>query len=573
MYIRGEEYNYEFRVECKAVGFCPGQVTLPPYPVRLIETALTFDQNLLKRLPEDRIKDFHSADVKLPVGHENVITGVDFALSPSGSISGRVVDSRGNNLLPVEEEGSSSTLIALVQSGSENMGPIQAECPRPFFLQKGSRFRFENVPPGSYVFDIISTRRVNQVTTRSRNKALIVREGETIENLEVVAESMADRGNITGHVVDAITGQPVKDLSVEVLRVNSAEEPNPQTGYVQTGNLPVGDFTIICLSPGKATLKISTPGYSPVQTEVEVSSGQTSEQTFHLGGGGSLSGLVLDAETKDPIETFDVKVVSGEGEGKGKPIEGSVRKDETKKGAFLLSGLTPGRVTVEISKAPGYSDEAEEVEIASGKTTEQTILMKRKGSLVGQVTENGKASDGAEISARVVGKAMGDDATVYTDKNGDYKLEDLNTGDYTVLASVRYACGFKEGTHIWIYERVPLEIRPGKEIRQDFEFRGTSSLQGKFRASDRNYDWYIVVLDGTVFKGGALDPVSNEKMRAIVMDLQKGDRYLIRSLMPGTYTFVARCCKRNEWEIPVAEKRQTVTLTEGQAATVDFEFP
>ncbi len=244
----------------------------------------------------DKRRDFTPdyADVKLPSGEGNVITGVDLVLVPAGSISGRVLDSRGNPLLSGEDEQSSSTRISLVfaevSSGSQiqetNHRPLRI--PDPVFIGKGSCFHFENVPAGRYFFDIQMRR--DGVRMRARNDAVAIREGEMIQSLNLVVESREERGNVVGHGVDVLTGQPVSALSITVLRVESPSEPKPQRGYVQTAGRPEGTFTIAQISSGKTTLKISALGYVPLQTDIEVPANEILEQTFQLGGWWSSGG-------------------------------------------------------------------------------------------------------------------------------------------------------------------------------------------------------------------------------------------------------------------------------------------
>jgi hypothetical protein len=460
------------------------------------------------------------------------------------------------------------------------------------------------------VFDIISTRRVNQVTTRSRNKALTVREGETIENLEVVAESMADRGTLVGHVVDALTGQPVEALTVEVPKVEGSDEPQPQTGYVQTHgvegsryipnkDIPEGDFSIICLSAGKATVKISALGYAPLQTEVEIPAGETVEQTFQLGGnGGGLAGRVVEAATNQPIEFFRVKVSPTEGEEKGKPFEGKVKLDRNQKGTFFLSGLPAGRVAVEVSaldkKSVGsgaeskwknafeieesYSDstshsaQTAEVEITAGKIAEHTFALESRGFLTGHVTVNGEMAR-RQVSVHKPGEPGKEQNLFHANDEGIYKSKGLDVGAYVASASVVYECGFQKKSDMFVVDRALIEIKPGEETRQDFEFRENASLSGTFRASDRNLYWQIVILKGqqTSFDRARLG--DSENFRALATGMEQGDRYEIRFLEPGTYTLFATQGTDYASKVPVAEKRQTVTLMDGQAATVDFEFP
>jgi 5-hydroxyisourate hydrolase-like protein (transthyretin family) len=367
---------------CKASGYCTGETALPLFSHQLMQVALEYEQESLKKQTADTLqgRQIRYPVVKLPVGHGNLITGVDFVLPPAASISGRVVDPRGNNYLSPEEEKTSSTYIYLksdkvIQEFNKN--PLNPE-PQPFPLPrgvplgKGSCFKFENVPDGAYRFSI-STNRLNentkeQMIMKSRSGEVTVREGEALQDVTVVVESRADFGGITGHVVDAWTGEPVKSLAVRVLQVESPEEPNPQKGFPlakesdeyrdATGpvrspgdtNLPDGDFTVTNVSPGKVTLALLASGYQTVQTEVQVSSGQTTEQTFKLGEGGKLSGRVLDAETNEPIKKFEVKVTQADGEKKGQPVEGKVQMDKDTTGTFCLTVIPAGRLSLEVDE-------------------------------------------------------------------------------------------------------------------------------------------------------------------------------------------------------------------------------
>jgi protocatechuate 3,4-dioxygenase beta subunit len=568
-YLRKGESAWEFLLHCGANGFCPNQVRLAPYPNALIQAAMKFDEELIQ---DGALIDYK--DVKLPGGQGNVITGVEVVLFSNGSVSGRVVDKQGRNLLSPDEEQkgvASIQLISLENPVTVTSIPILLRAG----LVKDSCFHIENVPPGHYKFQINWEyyQGINSVHTRARNEPIAVHEGETIQDLIVIAESMADRGDIAGHVVDALTGQPVESPSVKVLRVDSPSEPEPQKGQVSTDNLPVGDFSIRALSAGKVTLEISAPGYTTIQAEAEVSSGQTTEQTFQMGGGGGLSGRVLDAETKEPVETFEVRVFPGEGENESKSFEGKIRKDEEKKGAFYLSGLPAGRMIVEIAKVPDRSNLTEEVEIVSGRMTEQTFLIQRKGTLVGQVTNSGKKVSDASVSVRMDRRTGRDEIVAWTNVEGNYKVEIAEVGKSTIRSALRYSCGFQDGTQVEILSRADVQIKPGEETRQDFDFRGSATIQGTVQSSDRNQYWFVLVLDGSVSTCDSIDPRINEKIRATAGNLQKGDRYEIRPLSPGDYTVFARCYTQNDRKVPVAEKIQSVTLTDDQTLTVDFNLP
>jgi len=623
-YLRRGGYSWEFQLQCVSKGYCTGQVALAPFSEGQIQVAFEHEKESLKKHTVESLqrREFRYPDIKLPVGKGNVMTGVDFSLSPDSRISGRVVDTQGNNFLSLEEEKTSATLknsstsIALIsdkllqerKKNPFNPEPEPLKVPRGVILGKGSCFKFENVPAGTYRFQITANRlKMHNVETMwitPRSGEVTVHDGETIQDLTVVAESMADRGSITGHVVDAWTGEPVKSLSVRVLQVESSEEPNPQKGFPHaresdeyrdaTGpvrspgdeKLPDGDFTVLNVSPGKVTLALLAPGYQTVQTEVQVSRGQTTEQAFQLGEGGKLSGQVLDAETKEPIKKFEVKITHADGEKKGQPVEGKIQMDKATTGTFCLTGIPTGRVTVEVVentappnsyvKESTHSDTKEEIEIVSGKTTEHTFLLGRKGSLAGRVTVNGEAlkepKSYVELHAYRNGRIEEKSPLFEINAQGGYKSEGINTGTYRVEASLSYSYGYEMGTGVSIRQCAEVQVEPGKETRQDFDFQGTASIQGVFHASDRELFWWLQVVEGSFPEGNWKNPEYQRKTRATIGNLQKGDRYEVRYLSPGTYTLVARCKKRGV-ENPVSEKRQMVTLTDGQALTVDFDLP
>jgi hypothetical protein len=305
-------------------------------------------------------------------------------------------------------------------------------------------------------------------------------------------------------------------------------------------------------------------------------------------------GRVLDAETKEPIERFEVKVTHADGEKKGQPVEGQVQMDKTEKGTFRLSGLSGGRVTVTVTEVaerrmdgsgmggggngapapekPTHSDAVEEVEIAVGKTTERTFLLGGKGFLTGRVA--GEAGDRQRFYLRRTGDTQWKGLNVQRESDGRYKSEGTNTGDYTVRLVLRHDCGFQKNTRVYREEQAEVAIKPGEETVQNFEPRGNALILGTFKASDRNLFWRVVVVKGTHSTFDLTDPAAREKIQATVERLEQGDRYEIRNLSPGTYTLFATQRKESAGAAaPVAEKSQTVTLTEGQAATVDFEFP
>ncbi len=611
-YVKEGKSVNNFQLECAAQGYCAIKTLLPPYPVGLIEAAMVQEENLLKLLPAERTKDSKFADVKYPDGEGNSITGVDLILSPVGSISGRVVDREGNPIQSLVEQREAPTRIALVveeellQKKIVSPSDRPVRIPKPVELDGNSCFKFEGVPPGRYFFNVGMTHLSVLTEVRAINEVLVFQEGETVQDFNIVVETIRERGDVVGHVVDALTGEPVDELTIEFFQQDNTSDGNRRKGWgftrqlqgdqvINECDLPVGDFTINSLTAGEFMLKISAPGYEPIQPEMEVVAGQTTEQTFRLGEGAGLRGRVVDAETKEPVENFSVRITHAEGEKKGEAIEGKVRKDKERKGEFSLTGIPAGLLSVEVtegsensygssipgsgygvggvSESSGRLSGAEEVEIVIGSITERTFPLYRRGFLTGRIEVNGVPSRSAYLSVKKSESAPPEMLMIQNIEDG-YKSYGLEKGDYRVLAQItQYTCGFQEGTRIRFYERAHVTIKAGKETRQDFKLQGNGTIRGSFKAPNRDFSWSILLLEGSVTTCDSMDPFENVKICATAEDLQKGDRYEIRYLAPGTYTLFARYPSQLSGESPMTEKSQTVTLTEGQALTVDFEFP
>jgi len=615
-YIGSGDYGWEYHLECKAQGYCTTLTIVPPYSPGLIQAALIQAENLLKIIPAERAQGVKYPEIKLPSGKGNVIGGVDLVLSPVGSISGRVVDQEGNPILSFAEQREAPTRIVLrgqediLQEKTENPSARPSRIPEPVELDANSCFKFEDVPPGRYFFSVGMTHRSVLTEVQAKNEVLVFQEGETVQDLKVVVETIRERGNIVGHVVDALTGEPVDELTVEFFQQDNTSEGNRRKGWgftrqlqgdqvINECDLPVGDFTINSLAAGKFMLKISAPGYELIQPEMEVVAGQTTEQTFRLGEGAGLRGRVVDAETKEPVEHFSVKITHAEGEKKGEPLEGKVRKNKEKKGEFLLTGIPAGRLSVKVTEGSGNSNGssipgsgygmggasessgrlsgAEEVEIVTGNITERTFPLYRRGFLTGRIEVNGEPSRSAYLSVKKPESAR-PEMLMIQNVQDDYKSDGLEKGDYRILAQItQYTCGFQEGTRIRFYGRANVTIEAGKETRQDFRLQGNGTIRGSFKAPNRDFSWSILLLEGSATTCDSMDLFENVKICTTAEDLQKGDRYEIRYLAPGTYTLVARYgaqqSGRPSGSEKGQEKMQVVTLTDGQALTVDFEFP
>jgi len=566
--IHGKLYRrYEVRIQ--AEGYSPTSILVPPVTEHLVgETS---------RLMEDYKGlygewDSSSAEVALPETAANTITGIDFVMEKSAVINGRVLDTQGN-VVPGPRQ---KALVRMVPADSRDDKNEKLLVQMPdrigldwIVLDEAGRFKFDGVHAGSYFFEI-KTRIDPDDTQRARNETLVVKAGEVIKDIEVVVESAADRGNISGRVLDAGTGKPIEAFSVWVSHVDSPEEPTPVRGGATIDKSQKGAFLVEGVSPGTATLEILASGYVPKKTQVKVASGQTTGMTFHLEQRGKISGRVLDARSGKAVEAFSAKVTRVNSAGERAPALGRTTIDKSQKGVFIIEDISTGTATLEVS-APGYAREKVQVKVVSGQTTDMTFNLEQGGKLQVYVTLNGKGQMAWVVSARPAGEGPDAEISTQMGKDGRYELTGLKRGEHLVRAPVPLSTGVRGRATVQINNRAKVKIEPGKETRLDFELRDNAGIRGTFAGPDKDLSWRILIFDDSAAVRD--DPVSEvTQAHALVWKLEQGEYYEINCLPPGTYRVVGRCCKKEQGWTGVMEKSKTVTLKAGQTARVDFVF-
>ncbi|WP_165370507.1 outer membrane beta-barrel family protein [Hymenobacter persicinus] len=100
-------------------------------------------------------------------------------------------------------------------------------------------------------------------------------------------------------------------------------------------------------------------------------------------GAGRLTGLVLDAATKKPVEFATVALLPATG---ATPLDGTVCDE---KGRFVLKGLAAGTYRVQISFL-GYSTRTESATVTDGTTDLGTVQLSSTAQKLGEVTVTGE---------------------------------------------------------------------------------------------------------------------------------------------------------------------------------------
>ncbi len=178
--------------------------------------------------------------------------------------------------------------------------------------------------------------------------AVIVTPGSTTAavNAELVVG-----GEISGTVTDAVTQAGLEHVEVKVYDSSDAYLARAETASN-------GEYTVSGLAPGSYEVGFADgAGYAPQfysgkaliseATKVTVSAGETKgEIDAALVAGGSLSGTVTEASTKDPLAEVEVNVRDSSGT--------IIESEETSaEGTYTVSALPPGSYSVEFLTASG----------------------------------------------------------------------------------------------------------------------------------------------------------------------------------------------------------------------------
>ena len=429
--------------------------------------------------------------------------------------------------------------------------------------------------PGSYTVTVSVDKYIQQ------EKLVTITAGDTTTlNFQLVLQS----GILTGVVTDSDTSAPIAGATVNV---NGSSAQTDISGTYQ--------FT---LSPGNYTAIASADRYVQQQKSATMTAGDTTTLNFQLTpADGTLTGAVTDSETSAPISGATVTANGG-----------SIQTDAD--GTYQF-GLNPGNYTVTVV-ADKYVSQEKSITITSGDSiTLDFQLVPQDGILAGTVTDS-------ETSAPIAGATVSvNGSSAQTDTNGMYQFT-LRPSSYAVIIlAEKYA---QQGASVTItagdtttldFQLVPLDgtligivtdSETSEPIAGAVVNGNGSSVQTdtsgtyQFALSAGNYtitvsaegyvqqgasvtitagdttilDFQLVPLDGTLI-GIVTDSETSEPIAGAVVN---GNGSSVQTDTDGTYQFTL---SRGDYTVTAsaegyAQQEKSVTITAGDAATLDFQL-
>jgi hypothetical protein len=252
--------------------------------------------------------------------------------------------------------------------------------------------------------------------------------GETVTMPTVKLQ--AGPGSITGMIVDQ-NGIPLGGAAI-----TASAGSDVIATVTPTAGAEIGKFVLSELrTPATYLMQISLEGYGTQTQTIKVGPGESVVLTTSIvmsKGTGVVRGAVTD-ETGSALGGVSVTASNGAIVGQTISVDSG--------GFYSLSGLVaPGNYILTFSKE-GYIPEVVGVSLSSslGASTSNVVLQRSSNAITGSIVSSSNvAVSGATIVAT---SGLTSLSTLSTDPNGDFRLEGLTTGWWTVTIS---ATGFQE---------------------------------------------------------------------------------------------------------------------------------
>jgi len=257
--------------------------------------------------------------------------------------------------------------------------------------------------------------------------------------------------SVNGTVTDATTSNPISGASVSIYQ--------QQTLVATTTTNASGTYLVSnLLAPNSYTVTVSASGYQTKSQGVILPVGSSKTANFSLDQNpGALGGQVRDSSTNLPVSQATVLVYLGQ--------VLVATKDTDASGNYSIPDLPPGFYTVRV-QALNYQAKLSGATIDSGVTTSLDFLIgPLPGNIKGVVkdAQTGNALVGASVLVFQGSTLIG---TVLTDPLGQYELDQLAPGNYTLTTSFSgyqtKSVGAKVSANSTTTENIFLSQNPGK---------------------------------------------------------------------------------------------------------------
>jgi hypothetical protein len=424
-------------------------------------------------------------------GNENISSLTRPQLG-GGSISGRIVDSKGNPIVrervsavsekygDAKQPGFYSRSISSVLTDNQGNYRIQGIAPGNYIVSIGPSPEGEvNSQPGKQTYYV--KRYYPNTYSKENAKVIEVSEGSVINDINITAGEMKNTVEIRGRVVNADTGQPVAGVTISYNVVPRRVATSVGTGAVAGGvvyasttssmnDIPSrnksnenGEFLITGVFPGKYYI---TPDrqlnqdseYYAEPTESDVTDNNVRDLIVKMRRGITISGKVVIQGTNDPeilgkVKELRVNATSRPTQFDPFPPDGNRTATISSDGSFTLKGIKPGKASISLNSTnrdgglfqldrieyKGVSIGQEGIEVSAGENLTNVRLVAVYGTITvrGYVKLNGKLPEGIQLRLVVSRQGVTLPSYKFTDidAQGHFVVTNLSAGVYSFRLS------------------------------------------------------------------------------------------------------------------------------------------
>ncbi|HEX4223668.1 MAG TPA: MFS transporter [Pseudonocardiaceae bacterium] len=210
-----------------------------------------------------------------------------------------------------------------------------------------------------------------------------------------------------------------------------------------------GAYRVTGLRPGGYTVIASARGLAPQALSAQVGEDRQARRDFVLEGAGAVGGTVRSARQGPGVPDATVIVTDTTGTVVGQSTSSA-------HGEYRIAGVPDGALTV-TADAKGHQPAAAQVTVHGGPVTVDLVLAAVGGVLGAVRSVNGRPLAGATLTAVDADGRVA--ATVIADESGQYRLDGLPDGQYTVVAN--------------LYQPLaqPVRIGPGQTVEANVTLR------------------------------------------------------------------------------------------------------
>ena len=438
---------------------------------------------------------------------------LDIELNRGATLTGRVADSRGDAIpdthLFLHREG------GVIGAFNASYGPQRQERSQ---TDAQGRFRFDFLGPGPWRVQAYGA---GGISGRAESDLIRLQTGETRE-IELVVEASGAEvvGTATNHLGDPVAGAEIRITSHGDATGQSVSR---QGSSWQTQADPEGRFTYPSVPTGDATITASHPEYQNGAQEITIYPG-SNEVSLTLEPGLEITGSVRSADGRPiPLALVQVELDLSSEQAQqwvnnpstyrvrgGPHLPADVLTDAN--GDYRLTGLDAGVYRLQ-AWADGYGAGTPErtVRLDRGSAGGVDIVLPVEATVHVRVT--GAPRGGVSVGAA---RDPGDFRPASQGPNGEYRIDGLGPGDWTVTAGDLHRRTVEE----------TVTLAPGDETLVELHFEEGLQLTG------------LVTIAGQSVAGGSVTFQQQGGERQRWVDLDRQGRFEAGGLRPGIHVLM-----------------------------------